>query len=110
MNQVESIQKNILNNLQKVIDPETGMDVVTMRLIEDLQIEENGAVSYVFRPSSPVCPIAVNLALDIINAVSEAEGVTSQNIAVRDYIASEQLTGILQQYLDTLAQRRNQST
>ena len=42
--------------MSKVIDPETGIDVVRMRLVEDLEVDEAGRVRYRFRPSSPFCP------------------------------------------------------
>ena len=35
----------ILAELSTVIDPETGVDVVRMRLIEDLTVDEKGYVS-----------------------------------------------------------------
>ncbi len=50
-----------------------------MRLIEDLAVDETGFVSYKFRPSSPLCPIAVPLSLEIQKAVAEVEGVDGQD-------------------------------
>ena len=47
-----------------------------MRLIENLTVDEQGRVSYTFRPSSPLCPIAVPLAIEIRRAVREAPGVS----------------------------------
>ena len=87
----------ILERLAQVIDPETGVDVVRMRLIEDLSVDEKGYVSYKFRPSSPFCPIAVPLSLDIQHAVAEVEGVTSQNAEIVGFIQAEELTEWLRQ-------------
>jgi len=87
----------ILERLAQVIDPETGVDVVRMRLIEDLIVDEKGYVSYKFRPSSPFCPIAVPLSLDIQHAVAEVEGVTSQNAEIVGFIQAEELTEWLRQ-------------
>jgi metal-sulfur cluster biosynthetic enzyme len=98
MNNPETLKENILTALQEVIDPETGVDVVRMRLIENLEVDEEGVVRYTFRPSSPVCPIAVTLALDIKRAVAEVPGVVSQEIAVKDYVHAEELT----QYLNMM--------
>ncbi len=42
----KSLITAILERLSKVIDPETGVDVVRMRLIEDLQADQEGHVSY----------------------------------------------------------------
>ncbi|MBU4225036.1 MAG: DUF59 domain-containing protein [Chloroflexi bacterium] len=93
----EQLRVAILEKLAKVIDPETGVDVVHMRLIEDLQVDKNGHVAYKFRPSSPFCPIAVPLSLDIQHAVAEVEGVTGQNVEVVDFALAEELTKWLRQ-------------
>jgi metal-sulfur cluster biosynthetic enzyme len=55
----EDLRERVLRRLEAVIDPETGVDVVRMRLIEDLAVDADGLVSYKFRPSSPFCPLAV---------------------------------------------------
>ena len=94
------LRQAILEKLSKVIDPETGVDVVRMRLIEDLTVDQEGVVSYKFRPSSPLCPIAVILALSIKKAVGEVEGVTSQNLEVVGYFQAEELTYLLKQNND----------
>lgn len=85
----------ILDRLRSVIDPETQVDVVRMRLVEDLVVGDDGQVSYTFRPSSPVCPIAVALAVQIKTAVAEVPGVNSQHITVEGYVAAEQLTALI---------------
>jgi len=87
----------ILNRLASVIDPETGVDVVRMRLIEDLTVDESGRVSYKFRPSSFLCPIAVPLSIAIQQAVSEVEGVTEQNMEIVGYIQADELTALIKQ-------------
>ena len=95
MPDTETIKKNILTALQDVIDPEPGVDVIRMRLVLDLEVDEEGKVSYTFRPSSPVCPIAVTLAMNIKSAVSDVEGVEYQEILVKDYVGAEQLSEYL---------------
>ena len=50
---MSDLKEAILTQLKTVIDPETGADVVRMRLVEDLIIDPDGNVSYTFRPSSP---------------------------------------------------------
>ena len=93
--QAEKLKKLIIARLRLVIDPETRADVVRMRLIEDLEITNGGQVNYIFRPSSPVCPIAVSLAQQIKQAVAQVPGVVSQNITVEGYVAAEQLTMLI---------------
>jgi metal-sulfur cluster biosynthetic enzyme len=92
------LKQAIVDRLQEVIDPETGVDVVRMRLIEDLHVDDQtGGVSYRFRPSSPLCPLAVHLALGIRNAVAEVPGVTEQEIEVVGYVGADVLNTLLRE-------------
>jgi metal-sulfur cluster biosynthetic enzyme len=80
-----------------VIDPETGADVVRMKLIEDLMVDECGIVSYTFHPSSPLCPIAVYLAVQVKMAVASVLGVSAQKILVTNYVQAKKLTELINQ-------------
>ena len=100
MTNSEMLRQAILERLSKVIDPETGVDVVRMRLIEDLTVDENGHVAYTFRPSSPLCPIAVPLSNSIQQAVAEVPGVTSQDVKVIGFALADELTIWLKQALE----------
>jgi metal-sulfur cluster biosynthetic enzyme len=97
MNAEPSLEEIILEHLRSVIDPETNVDVVRMRLIENLWVDALGKVRYTFRPSSFVCPIAVSLAMDIKKAVAEVPGVRSQEIAVEGYLAAAELETLINQ-------------
>ena len=96
----EQVRSDILARLSKVIDPETGIDVVSMRLIEDLTVDEDGHAAYKFRPSSPLCPLAVPLADAIRQAVGEVEGIRSQNLEIVGYLFSEDLTLLIKQAME----------
>jgi len=89
------LEELVVQKLSEVIDPETGTDVMKMRLVLDIEIDQTGKISYVFRPSSPLCPIAVPLALAIIDAIKEVPGITGQQITVKDYVQADQLNEIL---------------
>lgn len=91
----EDLKERVRRRLEDVIDPETGVDVVRMRLIEDLTVDDEGLVSYTFHPSSPFCPLAVSLALSIRRAVAEVEGVAKQEIEVVGYVNADQVSAIL---------------
>lgn len=94
------LEIDVIDKLSKVIDPETGADVIRMRLVQDIKIDNDGNISYIFRPSSPLCPLAVPLALSIIEAVSKIPGISHQNITVENYSQAEALTQLLQTMLD----------
>lgn len=89
------LRESIITRLREVIDPETRADVVRMRLIDNLMVDSEGCVSYIFRPSSPLCPLAVFLATQIKQAVAEVPGVTTQKIRVEGYVGAEALTQLI---------------
>jgi len=89
------LKEQIIAQLQTVIDPETGADVWRMRLVENLAVDEKGHVSYRFRPSSPLCPIAIPLAQNIKNAIGRVPGVAGQTIQVTNYVQASLLTELL---------------
>jgi len=93
----KTVEQAAIQQLQQVIDPETGVDVVRMRLIEDLTVDETGTVRYRFRPSSPLCPLAVTLALQIKEAVAQVEGVTEQEVEVVGYVGARALNALLEE-------------
>ena len=85
----------VSSGVETCIDPETGADVIRMRLIENLTVTEEGQVSYTFRPSSPLCPIAVFLVQQIKQAVAGVPGVCDQQIEVTGYVAADELTKLI---------------
>jgi metal-sulfur cluster biosynthetic enzyme len=100
MTQPDELRKEIVEKLSTVIDPETGVDVVRMRLVENLEVDDRGCVSYKFRPSSPFCPIAIPLSLAIQQAVGEVEGVSGQDMEIVGYIQAKELNELLRQLMD----------
>ena len=100
MTDTEVLHQAVIERLLLVIDPETGVDVIRMRLIEDLSVDEDGQVKYTFHPSSPLCPIAVPLANTIQMAVAKVPGVTSQEVIVTGFILSDELMELLRQALE----------
>ena len=94
---VDDLRNRVMFKMSQVIDPETGVNVIRMRLIEELKIREDCFVSYKFRPSSPLCPLAVSLSVQIKKAVAEVEGVTGQKITVVGYVGADDLNQLLQE-------------
>jgi len=85
----------VLSKLKEVIDPETGVDVIRMQLVQDLNLDDDGNLTYTFRPSSPLCPIAIHLAMTIQEAIKKVPGIASQRVTVVDYIQADMLNEIL---------------
>ena len=97
MSSSDLVLAEIMARLATVIDPETGVDVVRMRLVEDIAVDDKGWVRYTFRPSSYLCPLATPLAVEIRRAVREAPGVTRQTTRVEGYVGAEELSKLLEE-------------
>jgi metal-sulfur cluster biosynthetic enzyme len=93
----DSLRAAILDQLSRVIDPETGVDVVRMRLVEDLAVDDGGRASFKFRPSSALCPLAAPLAQAIQAAVEQADGVTGADMQVVGYIQADELAALIRE-------------
>ncbi len=92
----KEIEETIRQTLSKVIDPETGADVLRMGLIRHM-VAENGRVRLTFRPSSPVCPQAFKLGEAIRQAVHGVPGVQQVKIKVENFNRAEELEALLQE-------------
>ncbi|MGD2163249.1 MAG: iron-sulfur cluster assembly protein [Anaerolineales bacterium] len=90
-----ALKREVVECLKRVIDPETQVDVIRMQLVQDLIVNSEGVVEYTFRPSSPLCPIAVGLAVQIKRAVAEVPGVMKQIIKVEGYLEADELTRLI---------------
>jgi metal-sulfur cluster biosynthetic enzyme len=92
-----NLKKKIEEALTSVIDPETKLNVMRMKLIKDLQVRENGFVSLTFAPSSPVCPLAFQLAFSIQDAIKKVDQVNEVNIVTKGFQRADELNHILEQ-------------
>jgi len=61
--------------LSNVIDPELGLDFVELGLIYGVEIDD-GKVDVTFTLTTPACPIGPQVSEQIVEFVSEVEGVT----------------------------------
>jgi metal-sulfur cluster biosynthetic enzyme len=75
----------------QVVDPETGMTFADMQMITSVKEEGAGVVKVEFVPSSPFCPIAFKLAVDIKNAAKKVPGVKKALIYCRGHTMEQQI-------------------
>jgi metal-sulfur cluster biosynthetic enzyme len=91
------MEDRVKRALSEVIDPETGLNIMRMDLIHNLRVTEDGAVSLVFRPSSPVCPMAYTLANSIKKKIQSLKDVKSIRIAVENFQNADHLECLVNQ-------------
>jgi len=68
------LEKRVRAEVEKLVDPETGLTFGQMNLITDVKEQEPGVVKIDFVPTSPFCPIAFRFATDIKKAATKVEG------------------------------------
>src|SRR5688572_5121947 len=67
-------EENVYEALEEVIDPELGLDFVSLGLVYDVEIE-NGEVFVTFTLTTPACPIGPQVSEQMREFVSELDGV-----------------------------------
>jgi metal-sulfur cluster biosynthetic enzyme len=92
-----TLENQVREALSEVMDPETGLSIMRMDIIHDLDVVEPGTVSLAFRPSSPVCPMAYSLANSIKKKVEALDWVTSVKIKVENFRSAGHLEAVLNQ-------------
>jgi len=75
----------------QVVDPETGLTFAEMQMITNVKEEESGVVKVEFIPSSPFCPIAFKLSMDMKNAAMKVAGVKKALIYCRGHMMEQQI-------------------
>ena len=74
------MRDKIIEKLKTVYDPEIPVDIWELGLIYDIAIHENNHVDVVMTLTSPNCPVAESLPLEVEQVVLSAEGVKSVNL------------------------------
>lgn len=90
-----NLKDEVLEALNRVTDPETSMDVVTVGLVKEVAVTPENKVRLKLRPSSPVCPLAFHLALQIKDSIERMPGVQELEITVIDYQRADELNALL---------------
>ena len=67
---------DVLEALQNVIDPELGLDFVSLGLVYDVYIEDED-VHVKFTLTTPACPIGPQVSEQMIEFVGDLEGVSN---------------------------------
>jgi metal-sulfur cluster biosynthetic enzyme len=69
-------EEEVTEALTNVIDPELGLDFVELGLIYAVEVSDTGRVDVTFTLTTPACPIGPQVSEQIVEFVSELDGVT----------------------------------
>ena len=79
------LETRVKNEVEKIIDPETGLTFGQMSLIQSVEEQEQGVVKIDFVPTSPFCPIAFKFAMDIKTTAKKVAGIKKALVYVHGH-------------------------
>ena len=69
-------QESVLNALRTVQDPDLGRDLVTLGMIQDLEVSSSGEVKFRTVLTTPACPMKGKIEADIRAALATVPGIS----------------------------------
>lgn len=75
-------EEQIVEQIKTVYDPEIPVDIYELGLIYKISIHENGKVDITMTLTTPMCPVADSLPMEVQEKVILVEGVTDINLQV----------------------------
>lgn len=88
------LKDKAIEALKCVIDPHTGISVYEMSLISNLEAN-NGIVSLKFMPTSPYCPMGIQLAMNIKATLKQLDGVKKVKVTIVGHVQAKEINEML---------------
>ncbi len=79
-NEKIALEQQIISVLKNVYDPEIPSNIYDLGLIYRIDIEDDGSVEVVMTLTTPNCPVAESLPIEVKQTVEAVEGVRSVDI------------------------------
>jgi len=76
----KQIESQIVEQLQTVYDPEIPVDIYALGLIYEHTVNEKGGVFIKMTLTSPACPVAESLPMEVQEKIYGIEGVTDVDL------------------------------
>ncbi|MEZ5835735.1 MAG: SUF system Fe-S cluster assembly protein [Geminicoccaceae bacterium] len=82
MAEVEQIGEAIVEQLQTIFDPEIPVNIYELGLIYRIDVHDDNSVTVDMTLTSPHCPVAESLPMDVQHKVEAIEAVTSCEVRI----------------------------
>lgn len=97
-NEFLSKEADIIDALKTIYDPEIPVNIYDLGLIYEVDVNDDGRVRIVMTLTSPNCPVAESLPIEVQETVADISGVTSVEVNMtfdppwdRDMLSDEAL-------------------
>ena len=85
------LEDKVRQEVGKVQDPETGQTFEEMQMIRSVKETAPGMVTVEFVPTSPFCPVAFKLSVDLRDAAKSVPGVKDADVFCRGHVMEQQI-------------------
>ncbi len=79
---IRALEDNIIAALKEIYDPEIPVDIFELGLIYEVKIKTDGFVEIDMTLTSPNCPVAESLPVDVKNKVEGVDGVEEAKVNI----------------------------
>ncbi len=76
------LEEKIVEQIKTVFDPEIPVDIYELGLIYEISIKEDGVVFVRMTLTSPACPVAESLPMEVQEKITRVEGVEDVDLRV----------------------------
>jgi len=97
-NEFLNLEMDIVNALKTVYDPEIPVNIYDLGLIYEVEVLDGGKVRVLMTLTSPNCPVAESLPVEVQDVVASVNGVTNVELNLtfdppwdRDMLSDEAL-------------------
>ena len=74
------LKEKIIEEIKKIYDPEIPVNIYDLGLIYDVKVDENNNVNVKMTLTTPNCPVAESLPMEVENTVKEIKEVDKVNL------------------------------
>ena len=80
--QITSLGEEVIRVLKTIYDPEIPVDIYELGLIYDVQISDEVEAKVLMTLTTPNCPVAESLPMEVEEKVGEVEGITKSKVEI----------------------------
>lgn len=80
MRDLKAIEEKVVEAIKTVYDPEIPVDIYELGLIYEIKVHENGLVFVKMTLTTPMCPVADSLPMEVQEKIIAVEGVSDVDL------------------------------
>jgi len=78
----DKLKENIIEQIKTVFDPELPVDIYELGLIYSIEISDNAVANINMTLTTPMCPVADSLPVEVQEKVMAVDGIEDVNLQV----------------------------